>query len=165
MSQAQVVAVLTKARDYVNQGWIQGMGKSHDGKRRCALQAITDSWAHLVQQGNPDPTVGERWVYDQAVNLLVEAAGDIPSIPYWNDKIARNQREVVRTFDRAIALAEGKTDAELEAVPSAPVSPITLASLGFTIPPIVMPSEALPTPVVVEAPKSVVQKVKELVGV
>jgi len=153
MSQAQVVAVLTGAREYVNQGWVQGRSRSLDGKRRCAGQAITDAWTGLVLE-NSHPTEEEMEAFNEASRLLLEAVPSYvpPNIPYWNDNMVTHKSQVLAVFDRAIVLA--KQPVEVKTPVEGPMPFATFMVADLVIP-----------PPAVEAPKSVIQKVKELVGV
>lgn len=148
MSQTQVVAVLDRARDYVEQGWAQGNGRVvRDGViHRCVGQAITDAWVDLVQQGNPKPSIEDQAVFQQASHLFTEVTGGPPSIPYWNDKIAQSQGQVLVTFDRAIAAAK-------ESAPEV-TEPVAKIKVLYTY----------CVPETSETPMTVMQKVKELVG-
>jgi hypothetical protein len=162
MSQAQVVAVLTRAREYVDQGWVQGRSRSLDGKRRCAGQAITDAWVGLVLDKS-HPTEEEKVVFDEASRLLLEAVPTYAAnIPYWNDNVVKHKSDVLAVFDEAIVLAK-RESVEVETPVEDPVPFATFMVIDLTT----AVEEALdvtPSPEE-EAPKSFVQKVLAGIGV
>ena len=99
-----VVAVLQRAKEQVQKGWVQNTAR--DGGRVCAAQALAIGVAEVTGLDVEIPTMIEN-----PTNHPLEAAHELTyrhwgSVPMWNDHEGRTKEEVVDTFDHAIKLAE-----------------------------------------------------------
>ena len=161
-----VVAVLTRAREMVRAGWVQGTGyvEGPDGTMRCAGQAIQDAFMEVsgARPGGcmcgdcPNPG-GE--VFNNVMRAYQDTIQN-PNIPHWNDTVGRTQTEVIHAFDMTIARLSGP---KIE-VPRFITIP---EKIEATWKPITYVTEPTVAPVLVEeeAPRSGVKKVLDLLGV
>ena len=99
-----VVAVLTKAKELVQRGWIQNRAQDGHG-RVCAAQALGMATEEL---NGHEVTPQDIEVPCRLVLRAAEEQTNMgwPNIPCWNDWEGRTKAEVVDTFDHAIKLAE-----------------------------------------------------------
>jgi len=104
----EAVAVLVKARGYVEQGWVQHTGRM--GDRRCAGQAIDDALHDLDKYGTHDTV---RWEVMETFHQVI----GIYNIPNWNDDACRTKTQVLIAFDKAIALLTPPEAGEKVVVP------------------------------------------------
>ena len=100
-----VVAVLKRAKQHIEQGWCQN--RSHDGYGNvCAAQALI-----LAVDEDPTSLLETNTRIEIAGRVLLTAALERTNmmwthIPHWNDFSGRTKDEVVDTFEHAIKLAE-----------------------------------------------------------
>ena len=94
----EAVAVLVRARAYVEQGWVQHTGRM--GDRRCAGQAIDDAM-HDLGMGLGYGAADVRMEVTDTFHRVIRDT----NIPNWNDQDFRTHGQVLRAFDQAIALA------------------------------------------------------------
>lgn len=109
------LAVLTKARDILKQGWTQGIyartslgsathPASSDACKWCisgALRRATHNFALI--EGEPLPPE-----YHEAYSSLQKECPD-PDLVAWNDAPRRSKREILELLDRTISHSENMT--------------------------------------------------------
>ena len=94
-----VVAVLKRAKQHIEQGWCQN--RSHDGYGNvCAAQALI-----LAVDEDPTSLLETNTRIEIAGRVLLTAALERTNM-IWNDFSGRTKDEVVDTFEHAIKLAE-----------------------------------------------------------
>jgi len=97
-----VVRVMRRAREMIEEGWCQKTAclHFHDGRiSRCSSQAIFDATLELFPAGN----IIE--VAQKSESLFIKAIGCLSNnIPMWNDSRYRYKEEVLETFDKAIRI-------------------------------------------------------------
>ena len=160
MSHTEVaVQVLTKARDLVQQGWVQDRAYDTNHTKRCAGQALQDAWQLVSGDRSTAPcpcfachhSSRESQGFYLASQVFQEVIHHA-SIPNWNDETGRTQGEVVEAFSQAIA----RLSHEVVEVPK--FSPVP-EKIEATWKPI--------EKITIDAPveKTYIKKVKELLGV
>jgi hypothetical protein len=104
------VAVLTKARDLVQDGWVQHRAYNTDHTSRCAGQALQDAF-HSISGDKSIVIcpcygcVGHSSNESKGFYLASETFQEVihsASIPNWTDETGRTQRQVVEAFTQAI---------------------------------------------------------------
>ena len=163
MSQ-EAVAVLTRAREMVRSGWVQGTGYTEgpDGTMRCAGQAIQDAFFE-VSGARPGgcmcggcPNQG-----GEVFNNVMRAFQDTiqrDNIPHWNDACGRTKEDVIEAFDMTITRLTQPRIEPLKVV-------FTPEKIEATWKPLAVEAKIIPIEVEGAAPKTGVKKVLELLGV
>jgi len=111
------IAILTRARDMVKNGWLQNKGYDQLTGKMCAGHAVCQATKLELEGVLPQGWIASCDVQaeaEAASMLLLLAAEELTlhhweSIPQWNDAPWRTLDEVVDTFDRALKMA-GKED-------------------------------------------------------
>ena len=97
-----VVRVMRRAREMIEEGWCQkkALLRFHDGRiSRCSSQAIFDATLELM----PANSIIE--VAQKSESLFIKAIGCLSNnIPLWNDNGHRKKEDVLETFDKAIRI-------------------------------------------------------------
>jgi hypothetical protein len=149
LSSAEVVQILTLARSKVENRWVQN--KAYDSYGGvCMGHALDTSLSELLRVGI---TMEDRQhACDTVVRMIQRRYGHHwRSIPEWNDSPTRTKGQVLAIFDEAIALVESMIPPEVEVVEKVVVPRV------HTV--------VIPPPAPEEAPKSILDRVKDLVGV
>lgn len=111
----EALAVLTRARAYVEEGWVQGTGYLSDEGgnviKRCAGQAIQDAYyavhgskvAGCLCGSCPTPDNGAFNTAMREFQVTIR----YDNIPHWNDTNGRTKTEVLAAFDATIERLSG----------------------------------------------------------
>ena len=148
----EAVAVLVKARGYVERGWVQHTGRM--GDRRCAGQAIDDAMQILDVYGAHDPV---RWEVMETFHQVI----GICNIPIWNDNEYRTHEQVLAAFDQAIARVTPVEAVEKVVVPRVDAELAAIIDQANTK----IEYKVIPVEAPVKAGVSMKQKVLDLLGV
>lgn len=123
-----VTRVLTRARTFVESGWVQGTGMDPEGNV-CTAQALVNAvnLEHCLEWIYPTGTTAAirtdlersqehnkiQMLFMEAIKEMFPAGptyrgpgGVWLDIPEWNDTPGRTIEEVLDTFDRALKIAE-----------------------------------------------------------
>ncbi len=98
-----VAALLIKGRAKLEIGWCQGTLKR--GNNFCMTGALMEDCGSLFPR--EDQVCGPH--FGQAMYLLSQVIPGCPSIPHWNDRMGRTQKQVLAVYDKAIELAFQET--------------------------------------------------------
>jgi len=130
--------ILIEARSILSRGWIQGTAYNYDRTAFCAGGALDRASQNLGLS-----TVGAHFLAERTVLQLACRYWSLPfcNIPMWNDMPGRTKAEVLRTFDEAIT--------ELQAL----VKPPEIKKV------------VIPAPAEQVHASSIVDRVRELIGV
>lgn len=102
----KVSEVLTDARETINEGWCQHMGRDRNGNY-CALGALRLAEDRALLAGHDGSLYGGRFACEYLDDHLPEF-GQYESIVAFNDNPFTKQQDVLNLFDKAIASAQEK---------------------------------------------------------